>query len=205
MKIGWIGGWGIPLAEVSALAQKHAPTDEHLIFPPVLGAAEHLTACDRIIGWSLGAHLLLEAAARGVQLPAKVLLVAPFTSFCAEHGKCGKVSETQVHWLQRWLEKDPVAALADFRQRAELKPVSGTDLPYEKEYLQAGLSILTEPAGISLISFARQGLPVGWEAYVGAEDRLLNPEGVCQAIVGCQIVEGVGHDLADFLNDSSLS
>lgn len=203
MKIGWIGGWGIVLDEIRPLAVAHAPDAEHLIFPPVMGAAEHLTNCDRVIGWSLGAHLLLEAAARGVQLPKQVLLIAPFTSFCSEHGKCGKVSETQVHWLKRWVEKEPLAALADFRQRAGLHPTMNKELPYEKEYLLAGLDILTEPAGIALVSFARQGLPAGWEAYVGANDNLLNPEGVCQAVVGCQIIEGVGHDLADFLNTPS--
>jgi len=203
VKIGWIGGWGIALDEIRPLAVAHAPDAEHLIFPPVMGAAEHLTNCDRVIGWSLGAHLLLEAAARGVQLPKQVFLIAPFTSFCSEHGKCGKVSETQVHWLKRWVEKEPLAALADFRQRAGLHPTTNKELPYEKEYLLAGLDILTEPAGIALVSFARQGLPAGWEAYVGANDNLLNPEGVCQAVVGCQIIEGVGHDLADFLNTPS--
>jgi len=199
MKIGWIGGWGISLAEMGPLAVAHAPDAEHVIYPPVVGAAENLVGCDAIIGWSLGAHLLLEAAARGVQLPTKALLIAPFTSFCSEHGKCGRVSETQVRWLKRWLEKEPLAALADFRIRAGLAPVSSMELPYELEHLSAGLDILAEPAGISLVTFGRQGLPNGWEAYVGAEDKLLNPEGVTQAIVGAQIVDEAGHALTDFL------
>jgi hypothetical protein len=77
--------------------------------------------------------------------------------------------------------------------------MGGDALPYEKEYLQAGLEILVQPAGISLITFGRQGLSPGWEAYVGDQDTLLNPEGVCQAIVGCHIGEGLGHDLRAFL------
>jgi hypothetical protein len=76
-------------------------------------------------------------------------------------------------------------------------------LPYELGHLLAGLDILAEPAGISLITYARQGLPSGWEAYVGSEDPLLNPEGVCQAVIGCQIIEGLGHHLPDFLNSPS--
>jgi hypothetical protein len=46
---------------------------------------------------------------------------------------------------------------------------------------------------------AAAGLPAGWEAYVGEQDKLLNPTGVGEAIVGCQTVEGLGHDLRTFL------
>jgi hypothetical protein len=184
---------------MKAIAVAHAPDAEHLIYPPVVGAAENLSGCDAVIAWSLGAHLVLEAGARGVQFPAKVLLFAPFTSFCSEHGKCGQHSETQVKWLRRWIDTDAPAALADFRKRAGLAPLVGDALPYEKEYLQAGLDLLSQPAGISLITFGRQGLAPGWEAYVGDQDALLNPSGVCQAIVGCHIIEGLGHDLREFL------
>jgi len=200
MKIGWVSGWGIALEEIRPLAVAHAPEAEHVIYPPVQGAAEQVASCDAVIGWSLGAHWVLEAAARGVRFPAKVLLLAPFTSFCAEHGKAGRCSETQVRYLHRWLETHPEAALADFRQRAGLPPATTSGLPYDLPDLKAGLDRLSQPAGISLISFARQGLLPGWEAYVGENDTLLNPEGVCQAIVGCQIISGAGHDLREFLS-----
>jgi len=203
MKIGWMGGWGISLEEMQPLAVSHAPDAEHLIYPPVMGAAENLVGCDMVIGWSLGAHLILEAASRGVKLPAKALLVAPFTSFCSEHSKCGKVSETQVRWLSRLVKTDLPNALADFRNRAGLPPSNISETPYESENLLKGLEILSQPAGISLISFCRQGLPSGWEAYVGSEDSLLNPDGVCQSIVGCQIVDGLGHNLSDFFADNT--
>ncbi len=199
MKIGWVSGWGIPLEEMRPLAVGHAPDAEHVIYPPVLGAAEHVAKCDAVIAWSLGAHWVLDAAARGVRFPGKVLLIAPFTSFCAEHGKVGRCSETQVRYLRRWLETDPMAALADFRQRAGLAPATTPALPYDREDLLSGLDRLSQPAGIAMISFARQGLPAGWEAYVGEKDTLLNPEGVCQAIVGCQIITEAGHNLSDFL------
>lgn len=123
---------------MKVIALAHAPDDEHLIYPPVVGAAENLSDCDAVIAWSLGAHLVMEAGARGVKFPAKVLLFAPFTSFCSEHGKCGKHSETQVKYLRRWIDTDAPAALADFRKRAGLAPLVGDALPYEKEYLQAG-------------------------------------------------------------------
>ena len=203
MKIGWIAGWGVSLEEMRPLALSHAPDAEHLIYPPVMGAAENLVGCDKVIGWSLGAHLILEAASRGVKLPAKALLIAPFTSFCMEHGKCGKVSETQVRWLGRLIKTDLPNALADFRKRAGIPSFDISQSPYELENLLAGLEILSQPAGISLISFCRQGLPNGWEAYVGSDDLLLNPDGVCQSIAGCQIVDGLGHNLGDFFAEKS--
>jgi hypothetical protein len=199
MKIGWLGGWGVSLEEMKAIALAHAPDAEHLIYPPVMGAAENLTGCDAVIAWSLGAHLVLEAGARGVRLPAKVMLFAPFTSFCAEHGACGKPAETHVKWLRRWLDNDARAAMADFRKRAGLAPMGGDALPYEIDYLRAGLDLLIQPAGVALITFARQGLPASWEAYVGDQDPLLHADGVGQSVVGCQIVEGLGHDLREFL------
>lgn len=203
MKIGWIGGWGISLEEMRPLALGHAPDAEHLIYPPVMGAAENLVGCDQVIGWSLGAHLILEAASRGVKLPTRALLISPFTSFCHEHGKCGKVSETQVRWLSRLIKTDSSNALADFRKRAGMPPLTISGLPYDMENLLQGLEVLSQPAGISLISFCRQGLPQGWEAFVGSEDLLLSPDGVCQSILGCQIVDGLGHNLGDFFADNS--
>jgi len=80
-----------------------------------------------------------------------------------------------------------------------LTPAASAELPYELEHLLAGLDNLAEPAGISLVTLGRQGLPQGWEAYVGADDKLLNPEGVTQAIVGAQMVDEASHDLIDFL------
>ncbi|GBL24542.1 hypothetical protein EMGBS6_13270 [Opitutia bacterium] len=138
MKIGWIGGWGVSLEEMKAIAVAHAPDAEHLIYPPVMGAAENLSGCDAVIAWSLGAHLVLEAGARGVQFPSKVLLFAPFTSFCSEHGKCGKHSETQVKWLRRWIDTDALAALADFRKRAGLAPLAATPCPTRRNTCRPG-------------------------------------------------------------------
>ncbi|MFM9000534.1 MAG: hypothetical protein ACKORB_02770 [Opitutia bacterium] len=200
MKVAWIGGWGVPPEELRPFAAMHAPEAEHVICVPVPGAAELAVGCDALVAWSLGAHLALEAAARGVRLPSRAMLVAPFTSFCREHGACGKVSETQVRYLRRWMETDPGAALADFRGRAGLPPAPSPGLPYPLAELLAGLDVLAQPAGVSLISFARSGLPAGWEAYVGDRDPLLEAAGVCESVVGCHIVEEAGHSLRDFLS-----
>lgn len=201
MTIGWVGGWGLSPAELRPFAEAHAPGAQHVLLAPVAGAAEAAADCDAVVGWSLGAHRILEAAARGVRFPARVLLVAPFTAFCSEDGACGKVSRTQVRWLQRQLAARPQETLAQFRRDAGLTPSSAVDeLPYAPELLAEGLDRLMEPPTASLIAFARKGLPEGWEAYVGDADPLLHARGVVDAIHGCVIVEGAGHNLADFLN-----
>jgi hypothetical protein len=201
MIVGWIGGWGISPAELRPHAEAHAPGARHVLLAPVAGAAEAAADCDAVVAWSLGARRLLELAARGGRpFPPKVLLLAPFTSFCSEDGACGKVSRTQVRWLRRQLRQDPFAALADFRARAGLPPSPLADeLPYAPDLMEEGLDRLEEPAGAGLVTFARRGLPSGWEAYVGDRDPLLDAAGVADALKGCAIVEGAGHALADFL------
>ncbi len=200
MMIGWVGGWGISPAELRPLAEAHAPHAQHVLLAPIPGAAEAAADCHAVVAWSFGAHRVLEAASRGVRFPGKVLLVAPFTSFCSEDGSCGKISRTQVQWLVRQLRQDPLAALADFRLRAGLEPtVVGDELPYAPELLEEGLARLAEPASAGLIAYARRGLPDGWEAYVGDNDALLHAKGVVDAIKGCVCVEGAGHRLSEFL------
>lgn len=201
MIVGWIGGWGISPAELQPHAEAHAPGARHVLLAPVAGAAEAAADCDAVVAWSLGARRFLELAAKGGRpFPRRVLLLAPFTSFCSEDGACGKVSRTQVRWLRRMMAQDPLAALADFRLRAGLPPSPVADeLPYAPELLMEGLDRLEEPAGAGLVTFARRGLPEGWEAYVGDRDPLLAAEGVADAIKGCAIAEGAGHAVADFL------
>jgi len=207
MIVGWLGGWGVSPAELRPHAEAHAPAARHVLLAPVAGAAEAAADCDVVVAWSLGARRFLELAARGGRpFPARVLLLAPFTSFCSEDGACGKASRTQVRWLRRQLRQDPLAALADFRSRAGLPPTPLPDeLPYALDLMEEGLDRLEEPAPAGLIVFARQGLPEGWEAYVGDRDPLLKAEGVADALKGCAIVEGAGHAVADFLGNPEVT
>lgn len=200
MIIGWVGGWGLSPAELKPLAEAHAPESRHVLLAPIAGAPEAAADCDAVVAWSLGAHRVLEAASRGVRFPARVLLIAPFTSFCADDGACGKVTRTQLRWLRREFSTKPIPALAEFRRQAGLPPaLSNDELPYAPGLIEEGLERLMEPAGAGLAVFARRGLPEGWEAYVGDQDPLLHAAGVADAIKGCVIVEGAGHNLADFL------
>ena len=201
MIIGWVGGWGLSPAELQPLAEAHAPAARHVLLAPIAGAPEAAADCDAVVAWSLGAHRVLEAASRGVRFPPRVLLIAPFTSFCADDGASGKVARTQLRWLQRQFAAQSLETLAQFRRDAGLPAATVSDeLPYAPEMITEGLERLMEPAGAGLVTFARRGLPDGWEAYVGDADPLLNAQGVADAIKGCVIVEGAGHALSDFLN-----
>lgn len=201
MMVGWLGGWGISPSEMQIFAEAHAPGAQHVLLAPVAGAAEAAADCDAVVAWSLGARRFLELAAQGGRrFPARVLLLAPFTSFCLEDGGCGKMSRTHLRVLRRQLRQDPFAALADFRQRAGLNAAGSSDvLPYALELLEEGLDVLEAPAGAGLVTMGRRGLPSGWEAFVGDHDPLLHAAGVVDALTGCTVVKQAGHALADFL------
>jgi len=93
-----------------------------------VSAIEAIGSPDVIIGWSLGAWRMLNAASHGTKFGGMVLLLAPFVAFPAESNLGGKCSITQVKYLHRWLQREPMAALADFYQRAGLG-APPTELP----------------------------------------------------------------------------
>ena len=90
-----LSGWGIAPEAAAALfppgARVLAPTRENV-------AA--LAGARRVVGYSLGAFLLLEASARGEFFCEDVSLCAPFLAFPREAGAGGRVSATQVKFLR---------------------------------------------------------------------------------------------------------
>jgi hypothetical protein len=140
----------------------------------------------------------LEAAAGGVPLPNRVILLAPFVAFGSEYQLGGRCSVTQVRFLHRWMQREPLAALKDFHARAGLGPAPDT-LPYAIEDLLEGLQRLAEDATPTMRQFAAAGLPAGWTAVVGGRDPLLDPEAVARTIPGTTIVQDAGHDPASLV------
>jgi hypothetical protein len=222
------------------MAEMYFPKSEHTILAPTSVAASQQSAAsqnkkmpalcrdaatpDLTIAWSLGAWRLLEAASRGTQFGGMVLLLAPFVAFPSESGLGGKCSATQVKFLRRWLRRDPLAAIADFHQRAglaggsaglppacdEQMPKAGhrpalrppTELPYAMPDLLEGLDRLAEDAPPALRKFAAGGMPRNWQALIGDSDSLLDGDAVCNTLPGCTLVRGVGHSIADLLRAS---
>jgi len=201
MRLTWIGGWGVAPESLRPIADAYFPGSEHTLLAPTQAAAGSIGSPDVTIGWSLGAWRLLEAASRGATFGGMVLLLAPFVAFPSESMLGGRCSATQVKYLHRWLQRDPMAALADFHQRAGLG-TPPTELPYPAADLLEGLDRLAEDASPELREFASRGLQPNWQALVGDADPLLDGRAVCEALQGCTLMRGVGHSIADLLRAS---
>lgn len=205
MRVTWIGGWGVAPESMRPVAEQYFAQSQHTFLAPTVKAFEEhnqLRTSDIVVGWSFGAWRILEAASRGVEFPGMVLLFAPFVAFPAESGLGGKCGATQVKFLRRWLQREPLAALTDFCKRAGI-PSATAPLnlapPYTLPDLLEGLDRLGEDAPPSLREFAARGLPRNWQAVVGDQDPLLDGTSVCRSLPGCVLLRGVGHDIADLL------
>jgi len=175
-----------------------APAATHTCFAPTPRTLEQLPPADLLVAWSLGAWRVLEAASRGVPLPRRVILLAPFVAFASEYQLGGRCSATQVRFLSRWVQRDPLAALKDFHFRADLGPPPSA-LPYEAADLLEGLERLGEDAPPEMRRFAAAGLPSGWTAIVGANDPLLDAPVVCASLPGTTIAPNARHGVAALL------
>lgn len=184
-----ISGWGIAPESVAPLF----PVGTRVLAPTRENVAS-LARAQRVVGYSLGAFLLLEAAARGEFSCANVSLFAPFLAFPREAGAGGKVAATQVKFLRRWLRKNPAAALADFYARAELSfpPPASDALPYCAEDLDAGLEILATAKLDGVPANARS-----WKIFLGENDALLDANTVAATFREnpVRIVPAGTHDL----------
>lgn len=181
----WIGGWGLPCDWLQKQAQAALPSAEHTVLPPGPTAVGKIdwSRFDRVAGYSLGAFLLLKEANA---IPLSALLLAPFFAYPAEAGLGGKIRLAQIRFLSRWLEREPVHALADFYRRAGLDLATPTQTPYPAEELEWGLRQLAEER-------APARLPDGWIGMVGEIDPLLDAGTLLAAEPRLQVVPRAGH------------
>lgn len=191
-RVTCIGGWGVAPESLRPAMAGFLPGAELACLPPVDAAAEKAAESERVVAWSLGAWCVLAAAARGVTFSGQVVLLAPFVAFCSEQGMGGRCSRTQVRWLRRWLEREPLKALADFYQRAGLGQGPAA-LPYAMEELRQGLEWLESDAAPELRRFVARGLPKNWSAWIGETDPLLDAAAVTRWLPGCRVAPEGGH------------
>jgi malonyl-CoA O-methyltransferase len=194
MKIGWLMGWAAPEAWFAPLARQAFPDVEHVFVaaePDALAQLEKAGPFDWVAGYSLGSLLLLLEAARANRL-GRVALLAPVLAFPREAELGGRVAQTQVKQLSRWLRRDAPAALADFYARAGLDvspepmPAASTDI------LLWGLERLENDR-------AEPPLPANWRAWCGASDTLLDAARLCALAPPVQIVAEATHHPAALL------
>ncbi len=194
MKIGWLMGWAVPAAWFAPLARQALPDAEHTLVaagPDALAQLEKAGPFDWVAGYSLGSLLLLREAARADRL-GRVVLLAPIFAFPREAELGGRVAQTQVRQLFRWLRRDARAALADFYERA------GLDVPQEDAPATAtddlwwGLERLENDR-------AEPFIPPGWRAWCGANDPLLDAARLHALAPAVQIVARATHHPAALL------
>lgn len=198
-----LGGWGVAPEVVRAALARALPGAEIRVLPPTRASLETALASSpatRLVGWSLGAHLLLEATFAGkITGDRRVTLVCPFLGFPAEAGQGGRAAATQVKFLRRWVAKEPLAALADFYQRAGLNLPAPEVLPYSAEELDEGLGLLADPTPVPVAQLAAHSGQL--RLLSGERDPLIDNTRLAELLPGMKILPGAGHDFADFVRE----
>ena len=193
MRIAWLLGWAVPVEWFSSEAARALPQAQHVCVPAApdwRARLESLPACDAVGGYSLGTLLLLGAQGWVAERWKTVGLLAPIWAFPAEAGRGGRVPRAQLKALSRRVRRDPLKACADFREWAGLGAAQGDAGP--PETLCWGLEQLD-------VSSTEPGLPGGWSAYAGDQDRLLDARALARGAPELRVVAGAGHEPAPLL------
>ena len=176
----WLGGWGIP----PSWALDALP--EHQWLPPT---ASNLESGSFDAAYSLGASLLLRK-----EQAAGTTLLAPFFDFKKESGQGGKITRAQLLYIQKWLSRDPIAALNDFYQKADL-PLQITELPYPQEDLLWGIEQLLDDVPLP-------DSPLSASAFWGGNDALLDPSQIQSHFERPTILPLATHNLHELLPET---
>lgn len=138
------------------------PDSDHEAISPAEDAIDRALASDADIlgGFSLGAHLLLDALDRRPRL-----LLAPFPDLKAEARLGGAVETVRIRKLQRMLQRDVRSAVDDFHHRIGVEPLA-SDTDYET--LAWGLQRMLKPGSVP------GTLPAGSICVAGKQDPLLD-------------------------------
>lgn len=180
LRIFWISGWSFPAGTLLAAARTAWPGAEHTATDPGPAAVEEALASDAAIlgGYSFGAHLLLT-----LDDPRPRVLLAPFADLKRESALGGAVATTQIRHLRRWLQRDPLAAVADFHARIGTPPPAADDFP---EHLDWGLERMLAPGT------PPAALPTGSVAVAGCRDPLLDPQALARVLPSLHLTDA-GH------------
>jgi len=197
VKALWLNGWGVGSAALQKLVGTRYPEIEHICVDPVEGwigeAYRVVDDVDWVIGYSTGAFLLL-GEEKLLEQADNVMLFAPFVDFRKESGLGGKTRRVQLDYLIRMLKKEPLAALADFYQRAGLTFSPPNELPMKVGDLVWGIEVLRD------VGLAKDCLG-DYPFRIGSEDTLIDAKRMHELGENSSIVEGANHDLAALLDD----
>lgn len=140
MNILWIGGWAIPTEHMKNQVETTFPDFNHHFLHPHKNYLDIIKKSNYnlIIGYSLGATLLLQEDI----LPNNInpYCIAPFLNL----KNATTVNETQLKFLLRKLQSDPLKAINDFYIKARLEIEEAKELPYPLSDLSWGIETLIE-------------------------------------------------------------
>lgn len=201
-RVAWLGGWAVAPEWIAESVTSQFPDLEHSVFIPEKGAVSEIAekAFDAIVGYSLGSLLLLEGLDRLPPDASKVFM-APIFDFKKEANLGGQVNRTQLKVMQRWLNRDPIAAIDDFYKRAGVTLQTNGELPYSLDALGWGLDALTAMC----VPIEKVNNVSDSQFVLGADDVLLNAatyQKICPAV---EVVPSATHDFKTLLGSLKFS
>lgn len=195
MKWGWLCGWSIDRNAFRTLCSALLPGIEPVVEAPTREGRDRLLSSnvDVFAGYSLGAWLLLDAAARGWKPNQPTYLLAPFIAFRAEANLGGRVRRAQLRIVARSLDVDASSTVLDFAKRANLSVP--TAQPPNRDELAEGLTFLNDISLSRVPDEARS-----WKAFAGARDPLTDAALLARYWPELQIIPKAEHDPGALLN-----
>lgn len=197
MKWLWVNGWGVEPDQLKSWASRSFPLFSHTVILP--DRLDHFAkGFDHIIGWSWGGYRVLEwlTVISEPESSPSITLVAPFLGFCMEDQLGGKCSRIQVNYLKRWMERNPVAAMKDFYQRAGLT----FEIPSgDSEHLVFWISQLDAMVSekIRLQKLLSVFEKINMRIMVGKKDTIIDSSWMVKNL-GAICIESVGHNMEDY-------
>lgn len=194
MNILWLGGWAIPSDWMQSQVNKVFPEFNNICMHPYQGvlSAIHEFNPGIIVGHSLGATLLLLSNST-ILSSSKTYLIAPFINFKSAIS----ISITQIKFLLKWVKQDPISAINDFYDRAQLSLPKISSLPYPLEDLVWGLEALIQTPEISRMNFDKR-------IILGGNDPLISPDFFLKHFVDTTLFPCSDHNLESYLTHLSF-
>ena len=192
----WVCGWGVSPKALKSWATEAFPGIFHQVILPLRLPQGFHDGFDKILGWSWGGYRVLEwfVTSENRQKAPPIVLFSPFFGFCLEDSQGGKTSRTHVKYLARWMKRDPVAALTDFYQRADLTfPFCALDQECFPFWTNELSHLANEKLDINQVIGAIETTHM--QIFVGEKDPLVDAPYLVEKL-GAIMVPKVGHDLA---------
>jgi hypothetical protein len=190
LRMGWVLGWAIPQTWFEAKVIQVFPQVSHTFInssEDVLDEINKHAPYDHLIGYSLGALLLLTEKEKIINLAKCFTLLAPILAFTNEMELGGITPRVNLQIAKRALKQNQEKACIDFYKLTHLDVPDILIDSLEKNDLTWGLEQLETRAYTSQV-------PSNWKSYVGGNDPLLNVDLLLKSIPHLKVIHQAGHE-----------